>query len=73
MDRKQIEFKIAREVDFINSPTLENSLEEFLKKYPNGASDAVICKALLMSQDELDKVTKSAIMKLKAKMGTNNE
>lgn len=73
VDRKTIDFKISRDVDFINSPKHDNSLKEFLKQNPNGASDAVICKALCISQEEFDKLLNSAMIKMKATMGAKNE
>jgi hypothetical protein len=66
--KKEELIKITRDQDFINSPKHDNSLKKFMDQNPDGASDSVICKALCMSQKELDETYQCAILKLREGM-----
>ena len=72
MIKKEDLIRITRDKDFINSPRHENSLLKFMDENPDGAKDAVICKALCMSQKELEETYQCAILKLREGM-TENE
>ena len=63
--------KLNQDEDFIVSSKHENSLKLFLTQYPNGAPDTAICKALCITQKELDELYESAILKLREGMGIN--
>lgn len=69
MIKKEEMIRIVRDLDYIHSPKHANSLQRFMNHYPDGAPDSVICKALGMSQSELDDAYKSAINKLREGMG----
>ncbi len=69
--RDELFNKISRDSDFINSPKHENSLKLFLEQYPDGAPDAAICKALCITQKELDELYANAILKLREGMVSN--
>ena len=64
-DRQVLREKIESDNDFIYCPRLNNSLAILLEKYPDGIEDDRIMKVLLMSEEELQEVYKSAIDKLK--------
>lgn len=69
---KKDEFvKITRDHDFINSPKHENSLKKFVELNPDGANDSVICKALCMTQKELEETYQCAILKLREGMNAD--
>lgn len=72
MIKKEDLIKLTRDKDFINSPKHENSLRKFLDQNPDGSTDSVICKALCMSQKELEETYQCAILKLREGM-TDNE
>jgi hypothetical protein len=65
VDRHEEQLKITTDPDYICLPKYENSLKIFLSTHPNGTSDSMICKALCISQKELDELYQSAILKLK--------
>ncbi len=63
--KKNRDIRIDSDPDFIVSPKYNNSLQELLDANPDGVPDSIIAKVLRMSQEEIDKTYKSAIMKLK--------
>lgn len=63
--------KIKEDSDFIDSPKFNNSLAELLHKYPDGAPDGLICKVLHLDTKQLDRLYKSAILKLRSYLGKN--
>jgi len=69
--KKEESIKISRDFDYIHAPKHSNSLREFLAYYPDGAPDSVICKALCITQQELEDLYNSAITKLKQGMVPN--
>lgn len=71
MIKKEELIKISRDFDYIHAPKHSNSLREFLDYYPDGAPDSVICKALCITQQELEDLYKSAILKLREGMVPN--
>jgi predicted transcriptional regulator len=70
-NKELIKKKILEEDDYIYCPRLGNSLTKLLesKENVNGVSDDRICKVLLISQDELEKLYQQAIDKLKKMVG----
>lgn len=69
MVKKEDLVKIARDHDFINAPKYDNSLKKFLDQNPDGAEDdEVICKALCITQKELEDMYQCAILKLREGM-----
>jgi hypothetical protein len=73
MNRQEMALKLINEADFVNSPKHNNSLAEVLNSYPEGVSDAMICKMLCISQEELICIYKCAILKLRTAYGINDE
>lgn len=71
MSKSELPIKVATERDFINSPKHDNSLKAFLDEYPDGAKDSVICKALCMTQKELEETYQCAILKLREGLNTD--
>lgn len=65
MDYSEIKKRIKDEEDFIYSPKYNNSLKEFIKQNPDGASDEKIFKYLLIDSEEFSKLLKSAYNKLR--------
>jgi hypothetical protein len=71
MNKQDLSTKVLRERDFINSPKHDNSLRKFVDEHPDGAKDSVICKALCMTQKELEETYQCAILKLKEGLNTD--
>jgi len=57
--------RIETDRDYIVSKKYNNSLSLLLKSYPDGVPDKIICKTLQISQEELEKIKKNAIIRLK--------
>lgn len=61
--------KILSDDDWIDYPKYKNSIEKLIeKKYPNGAPNDVIAKALMMSEEEVEEVYQGVIEKLRSKL-----
>ena len=73
MDKKKMIELISTFPDFINLPKYNNSLAAFIKDHPDGTSDTVICKALCLTQEELDILLSNAIMKLRESVGEDGD
>jgi hypothetical protein len=71
MIKKEDLMRIFEDPDYIHSPKHDNSLRVFLTNHPDGAQDSVICKALCISQKELEHLYESAILKLRQGMGND--
>ena len=65
--------RLSSDPDFIHSVKHNNSLSELLKQNPNGVSDAVICRILCLTPEELQSLYNSAIMKLRTTLGESND
>ena len=66
--KKNRDPRIETDSDFIVAPKHGNSLNKLLENNPDGVPDSVICKALQLSQEEIDKIYETAIMKLRGVM-----
>jgi hypothetical protein len=73
MNKIELIEKIKNDDDFINLLKYNNSLKNLLSEHPTGVSDSVICKALCISQAELDEALRSAIMKFKESVGITDD
>lgn len=65
--------KIEKDEDFINSPNYRNSLSYFISKHPDGVSNDRIAKALMISEEEVEKLYQSAILKLRENLVKGNK
>jgi len=65
-----IDSRICTEEDFINYPRFNNSLKKLMHRHPNGVKTEVICKALNMTEEEVEKAVSGALEKLKMMMKT---
>lgn len=69
----KIKKKINTEEDFIHCPRMGNSLEKYMSRYPEGVDNEKIAKVLLMEEEEVEEVFQSAVRKLRAEMGIEDE
>lgn len=68
-NEEEVKEKILQEEDFIHCPRLGNSVKKLLQKNPDGIDDERIAKVLLLPVEEVDKIYRSALNKLKNGMG----
>lgn len=61
--------KIFSDPDFIHSPKHDNSLAKLIKKYDEGIPDKRIVRVLMITQEELEKIYKGAVEKLRKTLG----
>ena len=63
--------KIDTDEDYIESPKYSNSLKKLLERYPEGTPISTVCKVLVLKSDEVEKIYKRAIMKLRNLLGAD--
>ena len=68
MTEEEIKLKIESDPDWINSRRFGFSLEKLLTRYPDGAPNRVIAAALLIQEEEIPKLYKKMIEKLRKLM-----
>jgi hypothetical protein len=68
MDLDDIRFRINSEPDYIHSARFNNSLVEFLERYPEGAPLKVIGHCLAMTEEEIEGTYEKIIEKLRLAM-----
>ena len=69
MNKEELKKLIDSDDDTIYSPKNSNSLKEFLKNNPDGTDDlALIARALMVEQSEVQKILDEAIQKLRKKV-----
>ncbi len=57
--------RLATEPDFIYSKRFEFSLKKLLDRYPEGAPTKVIAQSLMLTEDELQELEASIIIKIR--------
>jgi hypothetical protein len=56
---------LATDPDFIYSKRFDFSLKKLLDRYPEGAPTKVIAQSLMMTEDELQELEQSIIIKIR--------
>jgi len=59
---------IKNDPDFIRSAEYHNSIKELMKKYPQGVSDPVIARVLMINKDKVQEIYEASIKTLKEKL-----
>lgn len=62
---EELQLRIDTEDDFVNIKRLDYSLERVLQRYPDGAPQRVIAQALMISEDEVEKLYETVVQKLR--------
>lgn len=57
--------RLATEQDFIYSKRFDFSLKKLLERYPEGAPTKVIAQSLMLTEDELQELEASIIIKIR--------
>jgi hypothetical protein len=59
---------LANDPDFIYSKRFDFSLKKLLNRYPEGAPTKVIAQSLMMTEDELQELEQSIILKIRQEL-----
>lgn len=70
MNDKNIKERIDTDPDFINIKRFEYSLDKLLDRYPDGVPNRIICQALQLSEQEVEDLYQSVILKLRARLAS---
>lgn len=65
MTYEEAKTKIETDADFIYCKRFNNSLEQCLDRYPDGAPEKVIAQSLMMTEEEVRDVTEATVQKLR--------
>lgn len=57
--------------NFIYAKRFDNSLKKLLVRYPDGVPDRIIAQALLVTEEELERMWENIIQKLRKSMGVD--
>lgn len=68
MTLEEIQELLHKDKDFIYSKRFDYSIEKLLERYPDGAPAKVIAQVLLITEEEVEKLTQEAIVSLRKKM-----
>jgi hypothetical protein len=68
-DKIAVSNRIQNDVDYIDFPKYDNSIKQLVEDYPDGVPDTIICKAMHITPETLEKLHKSAIRKLQKSFG----
>jgi hypothetical protein len=61
--------RIINEPDFVNLPHFDFSLSKVLDKFPDGAPDVIVAKALMITEDDVSVQYEQIVRKLRRMMG----
>lgn len=65
MTYEEAKKRIETDADFIYCKRFNNSLEQCIDRYPDGAPDKVIAQSLMMTEEEVKEVTEATVEKLR--------
>lgn len=68
MDKDDVQRRVREEEDYVRCPKLNNSLERFLSKSPDGVENNVIARLLAMSEQEVQELYEEAVEMLRDQM-----
>lgn len=64
MNDTETKAKLENEEDFINLKRFEYSLQQLMERYPEGCPDKIIAKALMIPEEEVEKLYQEIAQKL---------
>ncbi len=68
MNSEEVKVLIETDSDWIAIKRFDNSLKKLLERYPEGVPTRIICQALAMDEEQVEKLYQSVLEKLKAKL-----
>jgi glycerol-3-phosphate responsive antiterminator len=63
---EEIKKKILSDHDFVNLKRYSYSVEKVLDRFPDGAPTKLIAQGLMMSEEEVEEMLQSVILKLRS-------
>lgn len=69
MTTQQAKLLIESDPDFIYSKRFNYSLDELVKRHPDGCPNRVIASVLMVTEDDVDEWYQRIVLKLRAVMG----
>lgn len=69
LTKEQILSSIKTDPDFIRSAEFKNSLNELMERYPEGVSDSVIARVLMVNKEKVQEIYEASLKVLKAAIG----
>lgn len=73
MKTKEILRLINEDPNFVHLKRFDYSLEKVLDRFPDGVPNRMISAALMISEEEVEEISKSAILKIRAALGVEVE
>lgn len=73
MKTKEVQRLISEDPDWVNLKRFDYSLEKVLDRFPDGAPTHTIAAALMISEEEVDEIAKTAIIKIRQALGVEVE
>ena len=67
-DRERKYQLVQEDPDYINAPGYSNSLQQVLKRHPDGVSDNAISKYLLLPLERIQEIFVTACAKLRSRL-----
>lgn len=68
MDKDDVQKRVREEEDYVRCPKLNNSLERFLNKNPDGVENHIVARLLAMSEQEVQELYEEAVEMMREKM-----
>ncbi len=68
MNSEEVRILIENDNDFINIRRFDYSMNKLLERYPDGVPMRIICAALQMDEQEVEKLFQEVLAKLKTKL-----
>ncbi|NDC25889.1 MAG: hypothetical protein EB078_08575 [Proteobacteria bacterium] len=65
--------RLENDPDFIAIKRFDYSLKKLLIRYPEGCPDRIIANALLITEEDVEDLYSSTVLKLRKMMGTEDE
>lgn len=60
--------RLQSDLDFVYLPKFEFSLQKLMERYPDGVPDRLIAQALMLTEDDVEEMFQSAVLKLRKMM-----
>lgn len=67
-DRQRKHQQVQDDPDYINAPSYNNSLQQVIKRHPEGVPDAAIGKYLLLTPEQVQEIFVEACAKLRSRL-----
>lgn len=69
MKTKEVQRLISEDPDFVYLKRFDFSLDKVLERFPDGVPNRMISQALMITEEEVDEIAQSAIIKIRQALG----